>query len=255
MVELPPDFELIVGGYLVLFARVGAVLMLLPMFGEDSVPGRVRLLISFGMSFALWGLLGAPARAAAASAGDGLVGILIAELLTGLAMGMIVKIMFMAISIAGSILSNQAGLSSALVYDASSGGQTPVLAKFVTVAATVTCMSLNVHHLWIGAIVHSYQLFPIGGLPPAQDFAQLAVTTVGRSMSLGISLAAPLLIYGIVFNVALGLSARVAPAIQVFFIAQPLNIILGLALVAVTLGAVLTGFANAMADFMRAGWN
>ncbi|WP_431469893.1 flagellar biosynthetic protein FliR [Sphingosinithalassobacter sp. LHW66-3] len=246
------ELEPTVTAFLILFARVGAVLMLLPVFSEDAVPGRIRLLIAAGMTLALWGLLGSGARAAVD--GGGLAAILVAELLTGLAMGMIVKILFYAISMAGSIISLQIGLSAAMLFDPSQGGQVPLLSKFVTVAAALVCMAMQVHHLWLGAIVHSYELFPIGGLPPAQDFAQLAVAAVNRSMTLAVSLAAPLLIYGIIFNVALGLAARVAPAIQVFFIGQPLNLLLGIAITAVTIGTVLTFFATAMGDAMQGGW-
>ncbi|WP_188054525.1 flagellar biosynthetic protein FliR [Sphingosinithalassobacter sp. CS137] len=246
------ELEPTVTAFLILFARVGAVLMLLPVFSEDAVPGRIRLLIAAGMTLALWGLLGSGARAAVDS--GGLAAILVAELLTGLAMGMIVKILFYAISMAGSIISLQIGLSAAMLFDPSQGGQVPLLSKFVTVAAALVCMAMQVHHLWLGAIVHSYELFPIGGLPPAQDFAQLAVAAVNRSMTLAVSLAAPLLIYGIIFNVALGLAARVAPAIQVFFIGQPLNLLLGIAITAVTIGTVLTFFATAMGDAMQGGW-
>ena len=94
----------------------------------------------------------------------------------------------------------------------------------------------------------------VGRAALLQDFAQLAIESVGRSMTLGISLAAPLIVYGIVFNVALGLSARIAPAIQVFFIAQPLNILLGLSLFAATVGTTLTVFATQMGDAMQGGW-
>jgi len=115
-------------------------------------------------------------------------------------------------------------------------------------------MGMGLHHLWIGAIVHSYTMFPVGGLPPAADFAQLAILTTARSMSLAIALSAPLLIYGIVFNMALGLSTRLAPAIQVFFLMQPLNLLLGLALFASLLGGILTTFSTAMADWLQASW-
>jgi len=252
MIALPPDLALQVTAFLIVFARVGAVLMLLPVFSEDSIPGRIRLMIAFAMSAALMGILGAPAHAAAAQ--GALPAVLIAELVTGLAMGMIVKILFYAISIAASIISTQVGLSSLIVFDPAQGGQTPMLSKMVTLAAALVCMALQVHHLWLGSIIHSYQLFPIGGMPPAHDFAELAVATVGRSMSLGIGLAAPLIVYGIVFNVALGFSARVAPAIQVFFIAQPLNLMLGLALTAMILGTMLTTFAQSLADAMNGAW-
>jgi len=116
-------------------------------------------------------------------------------------------------------------------------------------------MALAVHHLWIAAIIRSYTLFPIGAVPPAGDFATLALHTATRAMMLGISLAAPLLVYGIVFNVGLGLAARLAPAVQVFFVVQPLNLLLGIALFATVLGAMLAGFATAMAEWMQAGWH
>jgi flagellar biosynthesis protein FliR len=249
----PPSFDLShldvqATAFLILFARVGTVLMLLPVFSEDAVPGRIRLLIALGMSIGLWGVL-APLMRTAAAAGGALPAVLLAELITGLAIGALVKIVFSAVSMAGSIISSQIGLSSALLYDASQGGQAALLSKFVTVAAAVVCMSLHVHHLWIGAIIESYRTFPIGGMPPAHDFLRADPET------LGIGLSAPLLVYGIVFNVALGLSTRIAPAIQLFFIVQPLNILLGLAVMAMTMGGLLTGFAQAMAAYMQTSWN
>lgn len=240
--------------FLILFARIGAVLMLLPVFSEDAVPGRIRLLIALGTTVGLWGLLGAQAMPAAENAGA-LPAILVTELLIGLGIGLLVKIMFQAIAIAGSIVSLQIGLSSAVIFDPAQGGQAPLLSKFVSVAAAVACMALAVHHLWIASIVRSYVLFPVGVAPPVGDFATLALHTATRSMALGISLAAPLLVYGIVFNVGLGLAARLAPAVQVFFVAQPLNLLLGVALFATVLGAMLAGFATAMAEWMQAGWH
>lgn len=244
--------EMLVIGFFLLFARTGAILLLLPVFSEDAVPGQIRVLIAVGMTAALWGLLGAPALEAAHQPGFPVL--LVGEALTGLAIGSIVKILYLAISMAGSIVSMQSGLSAAAMFDPAQGGQVPQLSRFMGVAAAILCMAAGVHHLWIGAIIRSYRVFPIGGMPPAADFARLAVDTVGQSMTLAVGLAAPMLIYGIVFNVALGLAARVAPAIQIFFIAQPLNLLLGLALAAITMGAMLTGFADAMATAMQAMW-
>jgi len=248
MEDLPAQVE----GFLVVFARLGAIMMVLPVFSDDAVPGRIRLLIALGVSLGLYGLLGPQVPATGSAVG--LAAAIAGELLTGLALGAIVRIMFLAITIAGSIISLQTGLTSAVMPDAALGGQLPVIAKLVSVAAVVVCLSLGIHHLWIAAMVNSYLVFPVGGLPPAADFAQLAIVTTGRSMELGFSLAAPLVVYGIVFNVALGLAARLAPTIQVFFIAQPLNILLGLALFAATLGAVLMGFSTTMADWLQQGW-
>ena len=238
---------------LILFARVGAVLMLLPVFSEEAVPSRIRLLAALGLTTALYGIL-SPRTLPFAGNAAALPGIIVAEILVGLALGTIVKIMFAAAAMAGSIVSLQVGLTSSVVFDPAQGGQAPILSKFVGVAAAVVCMALAVHHLWIQSIVQSYVLFPVGELPPAADFSELAVTVATRSMALGVSLAAPLIVYGIVFNVALGLSARLAPAIQVFFIAQPLNLLLGIALFATVLGTLLTTFTTSMAQWLQGGW-
>ncbi|WIW90888.1 flagellar biosynthetic protein FliR (plasmid) [Sphingobium sp. V4] len=240
--------------FLILFARVGAVLMLLPAFSEETVPPQIRLVMALGFSLGLYGLLG-PKIAPLAASQAVLPIIIIAEMLVGIAMGMIVKMLFSAAAMAGSIASMQIGLASALVADPSLGGQSPLLARLIGLAAVIVCMALGVHHLWIASIVNSYALFPVGGLAPARDFAMLAVGVLGRATGLGVSLAAPLILYGVIFNLGLGLAARVAPAIQVFFITQPLNLLLGLSLLAMVGGTMLTGFATAMGDFMASGWS
>ena len=239
--------------FLLLFARIGAIVMVLPVFSEDAVPGRIRLFIAVGMTGGLWGLLSSKVTAVAAN-GAALPGALIAELLVGLSMGMIMRVMFQAAAMAGSIISLQIGLSSALINDPSQGGQAPLLSKFVSIAATVVCLSLGVHHLWIAAMVQSYQLFPVAVLPSGAGFAQLAIGVTCKAMALAISLAAPLLVYGLVLNIALGMSVRMAPAVQIFFIAQPLTIILGLALLAIVIGPLLLTFADAMTFWLQTGW-
>ena len=238
--------------FLILFARVGSVLMLLPAFSDDGIPAQLRLMLGLSFTIGLYGFMSD--RVAPAAARDSaLAGTIIAEMLVGLSIGMIVRIMFSAAAMAGAFVSTQVGLSSALIADPSLG-QTPILAKFITVAATVACLAMGVHHLWIGAIVRSYDMFPVGVLPPIGDFARLAISATTQATGLALGMAAPLIVYGILFNVALGLAARMAPAIQVFFISQPLNLLLGMTLFTVTFGVALTGFARAMATFMQSGW-
>lgn len=240
--------------FLLLFARVGAVLMLLPIFSEDAIPGRIRLLAAGGMTLGLWSLL-SPRVLPLAGGSDAALGwTILCELVVGLSLGLIMRILYQAISIAGSLISLQIGLTSAVIYDPAQSGHAPLLSRFVGVAAAIVCMAMAVHHLWLGALVKSYQAFPVGALPNMEDFARLSVKAAGDSLALGLSLAAPLIVYGTVFNVALGLVARVAPAIQIFFVAQPLNLLLGLTIAAGVLGVTLTAFAGALAQWMNAGW-
>lgn len=248
---LAPDLPRILTLFALIFARVGAMLMLLPGFSDDAVPGRMRLLVALGLAAGMQGLL-APHISAAMEGNAALAHLLLVELLIGMMLGGVVRLMFLAITIAGAIISLQVGLTTGLVQDPSAGGQVPLLARFISIAALLLCMSLGVHHLWIGALVESYGVFPPGDMPPAADFAQLALKATSGAMALGLGLSAPLVIYGILFNTALGLAARLAPQLQLFFIAQPLAIALGLALLAATLGVALSGFAAEMAQWARA---
>lgn len=249
LLRLPID----VACFLLLFCRVGAVVMLLPAFSDNAIPPQIRLVMAHAFTFGMYGMLEARVLPATTS-GVSMPLLVMSEVMVGLSLGMIVRIMFSAAAMAGAIASQQVGLSSALVFDPAMGGQAPLLSRFVGLGAIVVCLGLGVHHLWIASIFTSYASFPTGGLPPAADFAHLAVSVMGQAMALGVSLCAPLILYGLLFNLGLGLAARVAPAIQVFFIAQPLNLLLGLSVLAMTIGAVLTTFARAMATFMQNGW-
>ncbi|MBW4330415.1 flagellar biosynthetic protein FliR [Stakelama sp. CBK3Z-3] len=248
------DLPLYVTAFFLLFARVGSVIALLPVFSEDGIPNQIRLLAAGAMTLALWALLSGKVMPLARQGDAVFVGALFAELMVGLSLGLVMRLMFQAITIAGSIMSLNIGLSMAMMFDPAQASQSAILSRFIAVAAAVVCMAMHVHHLWIGALIKSYGLFPVGALPNASDFAQLAIRVSGDALTLGLSLAAPVVVYAIVFNVVLGLSARIAPAIQVFFIAQPLNLLLGITITASVLGSVLIAFANAQAAWLNNGW-
>jgi flagellar biosynthesis protein FliR len=243
--------------FCILFARLGGILMLLPAFSDDAVPGRIRIMIALAITAGLYPILHAsvaPALPDMKASDIGFARLILTEMVLGIALGMIVRIFFHAIVIAGGIISLQVGLTSAMVFDPSAGGQVPVMSKFISITALLLCMAMGVHHLWIGAMMHSYVNFAVGAIAPSGDFAALALRSVTGAMALGLSLAAPLIVYGIVFNVALGLAARLAPALQIFFIAQPLNLLLGLMLTSAALAASLNGFAGKMSEWTLAVW-
>ena len=239
---------------LLLFARIGSMLMLMPMLCDDAVPRPVRLLIAMGLTVALSGLLRPAILPLVGADETRLAMLLLVETLTGLALGMLARMFFQAAVMAGAIVSLQAGLTTAIIFDPAMGGQVPMLGKLVGLAAAIFCFSLGLHEWWFAGLVHSYTSFPPGVPLAAGDWAELAVATAGKATALAVSLAAPFLIFGILFNVALGFTARLAPQIQIFFIAQPLMIAGGIALLAVTAAAMLTGFADAYREWLGGGW-
>jgi flagellar biosynthetic protein FliR len=86
--------------------------------------------------------------------------------------------------------------------------------------------------------VRSYDLFPFTRGVPLADAGQLAVQTMGRAFGLGLQLAAPVVVFSLIFNIATGLVGRVMPQFQVFFVATPLMLLMGLSVFALSLGVI-----------------
>lgn len=249
---MPVDVPLEATAFLILFARIGAVLLLLPLVSEEAAPGQVRLILAMAVTLALFGLLRAQVVGQARASGTALLTFVVAEMVTGLAMGLIVRLMFQAAAMAGALVSLQIGLTTVLTFDGQQG-QIPLMAKLMALAAAIICFATGIHHLWIAAIVRSYALFPVGGWLASGDWLRLAVETAGQALALAVSMAAPFILYAILFNLALGFGARLAPNLQLFFVAQPLNLLLGFAILSLTIGAMLALFVARFGGWLQTG--
>ncbi len=236
--------------YLVAFARIGSFLLILPLFGEEAVPPRIRLMAALGMVAAL-----SPLLPRATWPDGGWITLILAEVLIGLALGLLVRMMFLAASMAGAIASSQIGLTAAMAYDPGSGSQMPILARLTGLAALIAACAAGLHHQWIAGVVTSYRTIPLGADFPAGDMLAMATGAATGGLALAISLAAPLIMYGLIAQLVMGLASRLAPAIQIFFIAQPALIAAGLALTAMLFGAMTAAFVNGMSSWHAAiGW-
>jgi flagellar biosynthesis protein FliR len=219
------------------FARLGAIVMLLPGIGETFIPPRIRL--SFALAFALM-LFPLIARAAPPLPADvaGLAGAVIKELLIGLLIGAILRLFMGSLAAAGEIVSLQTTLSFAQTANPIQAQPSTTLGTFLGLIGITLIFTTDLHHLFIGAIVKSWDLFPFSRDVPVADAGQLAIQTMSRSFALGLQLAAPVVVFSLIFNIATGLVGRVMPQFQVFFVATPLNVLLGLSIFALSLGVI-----------------
>lgn len=220
-----------------IFARLGAIVMLIPGIGETFVPARVRLGFAFLFAIVLFPVLAGTAPAVPATV-SGAAGAIIKEVLIGLMMGAILRLFMTSLSTAGEIVSIQTTLSFAQTANPTEAQPSPSLGTFLGLLGLLLIMTTNLHHLFIGAIVKSYAIFPFTRAVPVADAGQLAIETVSRSFGLGLQLAAPVLVFSLVFSIATGLVARVMPQFQVFFVATPLQVLLGLSVFALSLGSI-----------------
>ena len=220
-----------------IFARLGAIVMLMPGLGETFIPARIRLSFALALSLLLFPLLAAKVPVLATGAGDfGLA--VIREVIIGLLIGSILRLFMTSLATAGEIVSLQTTLSFAQTANPMQAAPSTTLGTFLGLIGIVLIFATDLHHLFIAAIVSSFDLFPFGRDIPVADAGQLAVQTLGSSFALGLQLSAPVIVFSLVFNVAAGLVGRVMPQFQVFFAATPLIVLLGLSVFALSLGSI-----------------
>ncbi|MBW8302457.1 MAG: flagellar type III secretion system protein FliR [Brevundimonas sp.] len=226
-----------------IFARIGAVLLMLPGVGESYVPPRIRLSLALVVSLALWPVVSANLPGLPATVG-GMAGWIIREVLVGLAIGAMLRMFLTALSAAGEIVALQTTLAFAQTANPTQASPGSTISAFLMLLGTTLIFATNTHHLFIAGLVGSYELIaPVRPLVTA-DFAAMAVRTVADAFTLGVQLAAPVLVFAIIFNLASGLVGRVMPAFQVYFAAAPLSIILGLSIFTLSLGVLGTVFID-----------
>ncbi len=225
------------------FTRTGAALMVMPGFGEAYVPPRVRLLIALAISVVVTPVVTAqipdlPATPLA------LFVLLFGEITVGVFLGLIGRIMLVALHTTGTVISFQIGMANAFVFDAATSQQASLPSMFLTVLGVLIIFTANLHHLMLRAVVNSYTLFTPGVMPPIEDFSQFVSRLVADSFILGIQLAGPFMAVGLIFYLGIGLLARLMPQVQIFFIALPMQIMFGILVVALTLSAALMWFLD-----------
>lgn len=233
---------------LVLLAlRVGGMLLVAPVFSARNVPVKVRttLLLLFTL------LLSGPAVAAARSTLPALQvtpAAFLAESLVGFAVGFGAAVLVGAVETAGDLMSTSVGLSGASLLDPLSGASNTVLAQFTQLFAVTVLLSVGGHLVMLDALAESVRAVPVGaaGAGAVDVRAGLAALTAGGAalFALGLKFAAPVVAAAMIGNVALAVLTRVAPALNVFTVAFPLQIGLGLVAAIAALAYLATWLAG-----------
>jgi flagellar biosynthetic protein FliR len=232
------------------FARVGAMVMLVPGLGDASVPPRIRLSFALLMSMVLTPLV-APS-VVVPGAVSGVAAEVIRETLIGLMIGSILRLTLNALAVAGEVVAIQTTLGFAQTANPSQAQPSATLSTFLGLIGVTLVMTTDLHHMFFAAMVGSFDVFPFGRDLPVGDAATLAVQTFAGSFALGIQLAAPVIVFSIVFNLATGLVGRVMPQFQIFFVASPLAVIFGLSIFALSLGMIGMVWAGRYRDVLEA---
>lgn len=218
--------------FMLIFARVGTMLMLLPALGERFIPARIRLGFALVFSMVLFPIV-SPFLPAIGGDLNLALAMLGHEIIVGLILGTLVRLITSATQVAGATVAFQIGLSMAQTADPSQNGvQGAVIGNFISMLALAMIFAMDLHHLLLAAIRDSYMLFSPDAPLMFEDAAQLAIGIISRAFALGVQMSAPFIVFGLVFNLGLGLLAKLMPQLQVFFLAMPVNLGVGFVLFA-----------------------
>jgi flagellar biosynthetic protein FliR len=231
--------------FMLTFARVGTMVMLMPGVGELNLPSRVRL----GIALVLTAIL-LPSHQKAytidLTALAPVLTMVVQEIVVGAVLGMTARLAISALQIAGSVVAQQLGLGFVTAIDPTQHQQSMLVGNFLTVVGITLIFATDMHHLVIAALNDSYAIFQPGVMPLVGDAAQHITRIVATSFRIGIQLSAPFLVFGLLFNLGLGVLSRLMPQMQVFFIGLPLSILLGLLLLFLVIGAMMGTFVGYM---------
>jgi len=233
--------------FFMVFARVGAVVMVLPGFGDTYVSPRFRILIALSIAFVLTPVVGGTIPPIPA-APIGLVVLMVAEIFIGLFIGAASRIILSALQVAGTVIGYQISLANAFVFDPASAQQGALAGAILTVMALTLIFVTDLHHIMLMGVAGSYELFAPGAMPPVNEMAEFVARTVSRSFVLAMQISAPFIVAGLVLVVGVGLLNRLMPQVQMFFVAMPLQILAGIAVLMLTLSAMMLWFLDAYRD-------
>ncbi|MEM6627229.1 MAG: flagellar biosynthetic protein FliR [Pseudomonadota bacterium] len=233
-----------------LFARISAVLMLAPGWGESSVPTQFRLAAALLATAALAPGVIDQLPPPQDNVGDAVV-LIIGETLVGLVLGAGARLLMSALQVAGQVIGMQSGLGFAQQMDPTVGQSGALVGVLLSLMGLVMVMAAGIHRLMLQAAVDSYQVFPTGTSLPLGDVAQWGLSSVTQAFALGLQIAAPLVVFALIFNLALGLVNRLIPQVQIFFIALPSSILMGLSILALGMGGGLLAWLEALEAYAR----
>ncbi|UTW56819.1 flagellar biosynthetic protein FliR [Kordiimonas sp. SCSIO 12610] len=236
-------------GVLLVMTRFAPLVMVMPVLGEQSIPRRVRVSFSFLLSIVIYSAVRDQLVALPPTVFE-LLTLIVREFMVGLIIGLMARVLMASTHVAGTVIAFQTGLASAQQFDPNQGGQSAIVASFMTVTAITLIVVTDLHHLMIMGLVNSYNRFPVDDVIQFADFAGVAIYYVVEAFELGIRLSAPFLIYALVYNLGLGLIARLMPQFQVFFVGMPANVYMGFLLLMLLIGSIMTLFLERVQEYL-----
>ena len=223
------------------FSRISAVLLVAPIFSSTLVTVRTRISLALLLTFLIYPLYDWPIIDV--TSGLGFV-LFLQQVLIGVAIGIIMHFAFAAITSAGAFIATSMGLSMAVVADPVNGHQSPVLAQFLLVLATLVFLSIGGHLIIIEMMLDSFRLIPINEFYVNREMLWAILQWSSLIFSGGVMIALPAMVTMLLTNSAMGVISRAAPALNVFAVGFPASLFFGLIMIYLLIPFFGSGMEN-----------
>ncbi len=239
-----PDPQGAIMALFLAFCRIGGCVMVMPGFSSARLPMQIRLFLALALSLALlplfWDILYPPASAAP----EIYMVTIFCETLTGVVFGLVARIYVLGIQFAGAAIGMAISFNATPSGDVFEDSSDNSLTSLLSTGALLILFILDFHHYMIKALAESYSSIPVGSLIGAQRSLISLTDTLAASFMIMLRLASPFILYGLLFNVVVGLINKLAPQIPLYFISTPFALAGGLLLLYFGIAAMLDQFAN-----------
>lgn len=235
--------------FLMVFARIGAGIIIMPGISESYISPRIRLAFALMLSLLLVPVVGDLIPEIPTSP-IVLLLLLIGEILAGLFIGFFTRLLISTLHVAGTIIAYQSSLALAAFFDATQNAQSTVIGNFLTITALVFFFATDIHHLMLLALIDSYTLFDPGQFPLAGDMAGFLMRNMSEVFRLAVQLSAAHMVFALIFYLAAGVLVRLMPNMQVFFILMPAQILIGFFILLAILNAMMMFFSNYVQEML-----
>ncbi|MCF8120417.1 MAG: flagellar biosynthetic protein FliR [Deltaproteobacteria bacterium] len=216
-----------VQAFLFIFLRVVAILMTLPILGSRNIPAMFKIGLSFALSLLLYPILDLNAFPSQVAILPLAVGI-ISEIMLGVIIGLSVQMIFAGVKLAGQLMGFQMGMAMANIMDPSTSEQLPLLGELNNIIALLVFITIDAHHWLIRAVVESFRLIPPFGFHFSNSLMDQLVSLGGEIFVIAVKVGAPVIAALFLLSVAFGVAARTVPQMNIFFVAMPVKIIVGM---------------------------
>ncbi|PUB17621.1 flagellar biosynthetic protein FliR [Yoonia sediminilitoris] len=233
-----------------IFVRLSAIMAVLPAFGDQPVPVRVRLALSIMFTLIVAPTVAGQVGSVPANMLSAL-GQLGAEVIAGLFFGVLLRFFILILQIAGTIAAQSTSLAQ--IFGGTAGvDPQPAISHTLVVAGTALAALSGLHVQAAAYMIHGYDLVPFGTMLSGQILSQAGTGEVSRAFSLAFRLAAPFLIASLIYNVTLGIINRAMPQLMVSFVGAPAITAGGLLLFLIAAPIMLSAWMLAFSEFMAA---